>query len=202
MKILLLLSMFLYTTTALAGDAWELAKDENGIKVYTRTNTETQLKDFKADITVQAPIELVRQYMLSLEEHTKWMHERKSSKVIKKLDDKTTIVYSITNAPWPVTDRDAVVSFTVSDGNTAELMRFDVENVEGYVPANEGMVRVPYIKGYWELIKVTAGSTKIVFMNAASPGGSLPDWLADSFVLDMPYNSLNNFRTLVEAKEK
>ena len=95
-----------------------------------------------------------------------------------------------------------MISFTVSDGDTAELMRFDVENVEGYVPVNEDMVRVPYIKGYWELIKVTAGSTKIVYMNAASPGGSPPDWLADSFVLDMPYNSLNNFRTLVEAKEK
>ncbi|MBL4744153.1 MAG: hypothetical protein JKX87_05900, partial [Cycloclasticus sp.] len=96
MKKLLLLSILLYATTAFAGETWELAKDENGIKVYTRTNTETQLKDFKADITVQAPIELVKQHMLSLEEHTKWAHERKVSKIIKTLDDKTTIVDSIT----------------------------------------------------------------------------------------------------------
>jgi hypothetical protein len=143
---------------------------------------------------------VVAQKMQMLEEHTKWMHERKLSKVIKKLDDRTTIVYSITNAPWPVTDRDAVVSFIVSKGNTTDHIRFDVENVEGYVPVNKDMVRVPYIKGYWELIKMTDNSTKIVFMNAASPGGSLPDWLADSFVLDMPYNSLKNFKSMLQDK--
>jgi len=198
MKVLMLLSMLLYVVSGLADEAWELAKDDKGIKVYTRTNNETHLKDFKADIVVQSPISVVSQQIQALEEHTKWLHERKLSKIIKKLDDRTTIVYSITNAPWPVTDRDAVVSFTVSKENTAEHKRFDVENVEGYVAVDEGMVRVPYIKGYWELIKVTDNSTKVVFMNAASPGGSIPDWLADSFVLDMPYNSLNNLQTMLQ----
>jgi hypothetical protein len=39
-------------------------------------------------------------------------------------------------------------------------------------------------------------------MNAASPGGDIPDWLADSFVLDMPYHSLNNFRDMLKNINK
>ncbi len=71
-------------------------------------------------------------------------------------------------------------------------------NIDDYYPLNEDLVRVPYIKGFWELIKIDDSSTKIVFMSAASPGGSIPDWLADSFVLDMPYHSLNNFRYMLK----
>jgi hypothetical protein len=97
-----------------------------------------------------------------------------------------------------VTDRDAVVSFTYSEKNTDEFIRIDVVNIGDYYPLNEDLVRVPYIKGFWELIKIDDISTKIVFMNAASPGGSIPDWLADSFVLDMPYHSLNNFRYMLK----
>lgn len=149
MKVLMMLSLVLYTASGLASEAWELAKDEKGIKVYTRTNNETHLKDFKADIVVQVPISKVSHQIQSFEEHTKWMHERKLTRVIKKEGDRATIVYSITNAPWPVSNRDAVVSFTASKENTAEHMRFDVENVEGYVTVDEDMIRVPYIKGYW-----------------------------------------------------
>jgi hypothetical protein len=58
MKILMLVSMFLYTASGLAGEAWELAKDADGIKVYTRANNETNLKDFKADIVVQSRMAL------------------------------------------------------------------------------------------------------------------------------------------------
>jgi hypothetical protein len=95
-------------------------------------------------------------------------------------------------------DRDAVFSFTYNENNTAEFIRIDVVNIGDYYPLKEDLVRVPYIKGFWELIKIDDISTKIVFMNAASPGGSIPDWLADSFVLDMPYHSLNNFRYMLK----
>ena len=64
------------------------------------------------------------------------------------------------------------------------------------------MVRVPYLKGFWELTKIDDNSTNIVFMNAASPCGDIPDWLADSFVLDMPYHSLNNFRDMLKNANK
>jgi hypothetical protein len=198
MKILLMLSMLLYTSLSVAEDDWELAQDEDGIRIYTRPNDKTNLNDFKADMIIMASIGEVSSHMSVMENQTKWMFDRELTKVLDRPNDKTTIVYSVTNAPWPVTDRDAVVSFTYSEKNTDEFIRIDVVNIGDYYPLKEDLVRVPYIKGFWELIKIDDISTKIVFMNAASPGGSIPDWLADSFVLDMPYHSLNNFRYMLK----
>lgn len=198
MKILLMFSMALYTSLSVAEGDWNLVQDEDEIRIYTRPNDKTNLNDFKADMIISASIEEVSSHMSAMEDQSKWMYDRELTKVLDRPNDRTTIVYSVTNAPWPVTDRDAVVSFTYSENNTDEFIRIDVANIDDYHPLNEDLVRVPYIKGFWELIKIDDNSTKIVFMNAASPGGSIPDWLADSFVLDMPYHSLNNFQYMLK----
>ena len=202
MKILLMFSMVLYTSLSVAEENWQLAQDEDDIRVYTRPNVKTKLKDFKADMIVQASIEKVSSHMSAMEDQTKWMHDRKQTKVLDRPNDRSSIVYSVTNAPWPVMDRDVVVSYIYNENNTDEFIRIDVVNIDDYHPLNEDMVRVPYLKGFWELIKIDDNSTKIVFMNAASPGGNIPDWLADSFVLDMPYHSLNNFRDMLKNTNK
>lgn len=202
MNVLLMLVLVFYTSFSVAEEAWQLAQDEDDIRVYTRPNTKTGLKDFKADMIVQASIEMVNGHMSAIEDQTKWMYDRKLTRVINRPNDRSSIVYSITNAPWPVMDRDVVVSFTYSEKNTDDFIRIDVENVGDYHPLNKDMVRVPYLEGYWELTKIDGSSTKIVFMNAASPGGDIPDWLADSFVLDMPYHSLNNFRDILKKTTK
>ena len=202
MNILLMFSIIFYTSLSVAEENWQLAQDEDDIRVYTKPNDMTMLKDFKADMIVQASIEIVNSHMSAMEDQTKWMYDRKLTKVLDRPNDRSSIIYSVTNAPWPVMDRDAVVSFTYNENNTDEFIRIDVVNVDDYHPLNKDMVRVPYLKGFWELIKIDDNSTKIVFMNAASPGGDIPDWLADSFVLDMPYHSLNNFRDMLKNTNK
>ena len=198
MKILLMFGMVFYTSLCVAEENWQLAQDEDDIRVYTKPNTKTKLKDFKAEMIVQTSIEKVNSHMSAVKDQTKWMYDRKLTKVLDRPNDRSSIIYSVTNAPWPVMDRDAVISFTYNENNTAEFIRIDVVNIDDYHPLNKDMVRVPYIKGFWELVKIDDNSTKIVFMNAASPGGDIPDWLADSFVLDMPYHSLNNFRDMLK----
>ena len=202
MNILLMFSIVFYTSLSVAEESWQLAQDEDDIRVYTKPNAKTMLKDFKADMIVQASIEKVNSHMSAMEDQTKWMYDRKLTKVLDRPNDRSSIIYSVTNAPWPVMDRDAVVSFTYNENNTDEFIRIDVVNVDDYHPLDKDMVRVPYLKGFWELIKIDDNSTKIVFMNAASPGGDIPDWLADSFVLDMPYHSLNNFRDMLNNTTK
>jgi len=202
MNILLMFGMVFYTSLCVAEENWQLAQDEDDIRIYTKPNAKTMLKDFKADMVIQASIERVNSHMSTMEDQTKWMYDRKLTKVLDRPNDRSSIIYSVTNAPWPVMDRDAVISFTYHENNTDEFIRIDVVNVDDYYPLNNGMVRVPYLKGFWELIKIDDNSTKIIFMNAASPGGDIPDWLADSFVLDMPYHSLNNFRNMLKKTDK
>lgn len=201
MRTLLIVSLILLSTLSFSKENWQLAQEKDGINIYTQPNTKTKLNDFKADMIVQATLNDVNSQLSALESHTKWMFDRKLTKVLARPDNRTSIVYSITDAPWPVTKRDAVVRFTYDASNTTEFIRIDFASLDDYYPINDDMVRVPYIKGFWELVKIDDNSTKITFMNAASPGGSLPGWLADSFVLDMPYHSLKNLRNRLKNQE-
>lgn len=201
MRAILLSSLIAYSSYSFADSDWSLAFDEDDISIYTRANDRTNLDDFKADITLSAPIEEVGQFMSAVEDQTRWMFDRELTRVLDRPDDRTTIVYSVTDAPWPVSDRDAVVRHRYSDDNTESHIRIDITSIDDYLPPNEEYVRVPYIEGYWELIKIDDFTTKVIFMSSATPGGSIPDWLADSFVLDMPYHSLNNMRYLLQDSE-
>jgi hypothetical protein len=64
------------------------------------------------------------------------------------------------------------------------------------------LLQLEAIGAVMEVTLFSFNSTEIVFMNAASPGGNIPNWLADSFVLDMPYHSLDNFRDMLKSTIK
>jgi hypothetical protein len=70
MNILLMFSIVFYTSLSVAEENWQLAQDEDDIRVYTKPNAKTMLKDFKADMIVQASIEKVNSHMSAME--VKW----------------------------------------------------------------------------------------------------------------------------------
>ena len=91
---------------------------------------------------VQTSIEKVNSHMSAVKDQTKWMYDRELTKVLDRPNDRSSIVYSVTNAPWPVMDRDAVFSFTYNENNTAEFIRIDVVNIDDYHPLNVSVWRI------------------------------------------------------------
>jgi hypothetical protein len=75
-------------------------------------------------------------------------------------------------------------------------MRYLNEEAE-YLPLQQGFVRVSRVKGFWQL-KPYEGGVEVVYQVHSDPGGSVPAWLANSFVVDAPFNTLINLRKLAE----
>ena len=42
--------------------------------------------------------------------------------------------------------------------------------------------------------------TEVTYQVHTEPGGSVPSWLANSFVVDAPFNTLSGLRTLAEKR--
>ena len=197
MKTPLLILLLSFSCLSFADADWQLAQDTDGIVIYTRDNTQTQLKDFKAHITIPVSLDKVMTVFRDIEGQTAWFYNRKETKLLDHPDKNTYIVYSLTGAPWPVLDRDLIIRYQFSDNNTSQHVRIDSNHVDNYLPEKEDIVRIPFAKGYWELTAKDEQTTNIVFFNSASPGGNIPNWLADSGVINMPYDSLKNLRTLL-----
>lgn len=116
----------------------------------------------------------------------RWMPDLEELEVLTQHDGHS-LVYMRTRAPWPLRPRDAVTRFTrhiTEDGIVTLTMRGESDAVAP-VP---GVVRMPFIDGQWQLTPAQSAPasapeggtlTRVDYAQRVSPGGGVPQWLAD-----------------------
>ncbi len=82
-----------------AGD-WNLAKDKDGIMVYTRESTGSPIKEFKAITTLNANLNEVLGAIKDYEHYNQWYDHCKSANLIKELGDQSRIYYVELSMPF------------------------------------------------------------------------------------------------------
>ncbi|PSJ71459.1 START domain protein [Sphingobacteriales bacterium UPWRP_1] len=173
---------------------WQLAKDKNGIKVFTRS-TGGEMKEFRGETTINASVDKVFELLNNFDNYASWMPGCIENKVLKRISDTELYQYNVTDAPWPVSDRDSVMKTKISKQSNGVIL-IELNSAPDYIPEKSGRVRVPTYKGYW---KLTPGgnATQIIYEGKPSTGGSIPAWLANSSVVDVPFNTLSKMKTLL-----
>ena len=88
----------------------------------------------------------------------------------------------VSDVPWPVDDREAIVWSAVTIVDGGRQVRIDFKQAgpdEPGVPAKTrpGQVRVPVLKGRWILTAKGPAHTHVDYEAKTVAGGSVPDWL-------------------------
>ena len=55
-----------------------------------------------------------------------------------------------------------------------------------------------YTKGFWILEDIGNGVVRVTQQVHADPAGKLPDWLTNSAVVETPFKTMRNLKTLLE----
>jgi hypothetical protein len=171
---------------------WQLAKESEGIKVWVKPNPGSDFKMFRGQVLIHAPLSAVTSVLEDVPNFPKWYHKMTEAKVVRRLSDTESLRYSVTDMPWPVTDRDSVV-LTRKEALAPNHLRFSFKAAPGAYPLQPDRIRVPKLEGYWD-VKAINGGTLVTFEAAAEPGGMIPSWLANQLVVDMPYQTLTKLR--------
>lgn len=179
---------------------WELEKENSDLqlKIYTREISGSELNEFKGEMVVETRLTALAALLLDSEAALKWMHQCEKFEIIEQHDAKSAIVYFINGAPWPVSDRDAVISSKMSQDPETLTLRFDIEAMADRLPEDDDYVRIPKMSGFWLFSPLPEGQVKITYQVHAEPGGSLPSWLANSVVVDTPYYTLSNMADMLK----
>lgn len=177
--------------TLLVPADWQLVKNKNNIKVYTRTVAGNSLKDFKGITEIGVSPDKVAAQIEDVASYKKWMHAVIESKKVSTISGTEFIEYLVIDAPWPATDRDAYIRST-STKNADGSIQFSFSAVPDFGKKTD-KVRIPELTGYWKIVPTSSGSS-VEYMAHSDPGGSLPDWIVNSFVVDNPFNSLQNLQ--------
>jgi hypothetical protein len=190
---LLLSTLFTFSAQAKT-TAWELEKEEGDInlKVFTREIDGSALKEFKGEMLVKQKLTTIASLLLDGEVAPKWMHKCEKLEVLEQVGPLTAVVYFLNGAPWPVSDRDAVIMSSMSQDPETLVITTKITMVNDLVPEHEDYVRIPHMTGFWKFEPKEDGQVLITYQVHANPGGSLPNWLANSVVVDTPYNTMSN----------
>jgi hypothetical protein len=75
-----------------------------------------------------------------------------------------------------------------------------MSSLPDYIPHKQGIVRVPRTKGHWKFTDLKNGTIKIEQQSVADLGGSVPDWVVNSVIVEGPFDTLKGMRDLLEGK--
>jgi hypothetical protein len=190
MSVLLLLTLLSNSVYAERANTWKLVKEGDGITLYSRPVAESAFHETRGILTVPHNMNTVVALLSDFEGFNQWFYQRYGTRLLKRVSKIEHYDYSITKAPWPVADRDLIIHSIFSQLPQSKVIKIELEGVKDYIPQVEGLVRTEHYKGSWIITPLEKNLTEIIFYSHAEPGGSLPAWLVNMSVVDIPFNSL------------
>jgi len=180
-----------------AENLWQLKTTKDGITVYTRKVDGSEILEFKATMTVDAPLNKIVSLFEDTKELSSWYYQCTHSELIKDEGPQDKIIYIVLHLPWPVTERDSYFRQTKSIDAKDSSVNYSILALPDYLPAKNGKVRVLMINSHWRFTPLPDGKTEIYFQQHSNPGGSIPSFLVNALAVDTPLNSLKNFCRLL-----
>jgi hypothetical protein len=174
---------------------WRLVKDEAGIQVYLQQIPGSNFQAFRGVTRIRANMPRLLALQDDVSAACAWIHACSEQKLLMHEGD-LSWAYSRFHTPWPVQPRDSILQVTTTRDADGRVTR-TLHGVADYLPPQQGFVRVSKVEGFWSLTP-REGEIEVIYQVHSEPGGSVPAWLANSFVVDAPFNTLQGLRELAE----
>lgn len=193
------LTVLLCATAVQAGERqWRLEREEEGVRVYLADVTGSKYKAFRGVVAIEGDLAAVKAAQEDVEGSCTWIFSCQQQRLLATRDDVSEL-YTRFAMPWPVKARDSVIQVTTrtdADGSVTRLLKA----VPDRLPEERDFVRVQRVDGQWQLKQLADGKVEVTYEAHTEPGGSVPSWLANSFVVDAPLQTLQGLRAKVEKR--
>lgn len=178
--------------------AWSLKKEKDGIRVFVRNRKGSSLKDIRVTCTLKSTLGGIVHILTSKDEYQEWIYACSESYLIKDESDFESYHYQVTDAPWPVEDRDLVLHSVMKQDKESRHVEIIVKNVSDVLPDYSGKVRVPYYDAHWKIIPIGDDMVEVDYTISLDPGGNIPLWVINLAVSEGPLKTMQNFRNRLE----
>lgn len=193
------LAMLLCATAAQAAERqWRLEREENGVSVYLADVPGSKYKAYRGVVTINRDLAAVQAAQEDVTGSCAWIFSCQQQRLLDTHGDVSEL-YTRFDVPWPVKARDSVIRVTTrtdADGSLTRLLKAVPERL----PEEKDFVRVQRVDGQWSLRPLDGGKVEVTYEVHTEPGGSVPSWLANSFVVDAPLQTLQGLRAKVEGR--
>ena len=194
-----------FTSVTLAeapDDSWRKIREGEHVAVYKRDVSDSKYDESLAQTVINASLSALVALIMDGDSFTQWVDTVEESRQLDIVSPSEVYNYTLSGAPWPVSDRDAVVFSRVEQDSKTLVVTISSSAKPDYSPERNGVVRVPYVDASWTLIPQPDGAVEVSYRVHNDPGGELPTWLINSLATDQPYNTLENLRRFFDQENK
>lgn len=187
--------VLLVSAVGIAQEEWKLAKEKNGITVYTKISEGSNLKAYKA-ITTLTGVKLsdVAAVIMDSENSERWVADIKHATVVKNIAEHHRLTYYLSELPWPFSNRDMVLEGIMSQNQETKEVMFALKSMHDEAKENDDVVRMKVAEGFWKLSVLKNGDIYVEHEFLADPAGNIPTWLINLFFVDGPITTLTNLK--------
>jgi len=170
---------------------WQLKTTDNNLKLYTRSNEQSGVKEVRIRTEITTSIEKLLSVLGNVSNYEKWVYKCSEAKMVKVVSEDDYYYYTRSDLPFPLSDRDIVVrsrQWKDKDGifySRSTLSRNMVET-------KKGIVRIQEFDAYWKIIQKENGTLDIDYVVQTHPGGSLPSWAINLGIAKGPIETMKN----------
>ena len=175
---------------------WQLAKDKEGIKAYVSEVPNSGYYAFKAMMSIKASkIEVVK-LLKDVANYPKWFAYTASAKLINQTTNEQQFLME-TDYPWPYSNEcmNYTMNFAKIEGNKQEITiigtnkntdcKYSLKRANGYI-----------------LLEPDNENTKITYYFHSEPSQSIPTWLINPRIHEMPFQTFIYLRKrLLKSKQ-
>ncbi|MBL8951010.1 MAG: hypothetical protein JNK82_09555 [Myxococcaceae bacterium] len=156
---------------AFADEVWKQDKPVGGVKVEWREVPSSPFHEYRLTAESKQPLDKLCDAVWGKD--AKVTGDFKKRVIIKETDTERW-TYEQVKVPL-VTDRDCIMHVKLetpaSEGRC--VVRFDTQEHPDY-PPDKHHVRVPTVRGYWELTALRPGQVTVTYVIYSEPGGAVP----------------------------
>lgn len=181
--------------------AWNLKKEKNGIRVYSRKSTVFKFDEVKVECEFEGRISQLAAVLLDIGSQKEWSYKTSKCELIKAVSPADLIFYTEIESPWPYDNRYMVVRMIIKQNMQTKEMTVEAKNVADNLPAKKKLVKIKYSNANWKVTPVAGNKYKIEYRLQVDPGEGVPAWLLNVFAVTGPYESFINLKQKIKQPQ-
>jgi hypothetical protein len=184
----------LYYEVVGGDEGWELVKDKNGVKVYSRLTPVSPTKSFRGVMNIKADLDELVAFIADPYAYPEYIYSCRAAEVLKYQTNNDYYFRSEVKVMWPIAMRDSIThTYWRKDPETGKVI-MDCIGIPELVPEKKGFIRVPLIFMSLNVTPGADGVHELVFEGVIEAGGLIPSWAENLCIWWVPYRSLSYVR--------
>jgi len=181
---------------------WKLEKSKEGIQISTAKVPGSPHLAYLAVTVIDAEAYKLAEIIRNPSTCVKWVHRCEESYRYDQESTNIDLVYTASNMPFPVRDRDTLTRITWDVDPETKVVRATGKATKNIMEESEAHLRIEDATVIFELTPMADSKTQVRSYVHVDPKFKVPAWVSNKLALNIPIQTLKRLKKMATGRSK